>query len=829
MSWPNHLTKLSNESYKHFLAKAILFWILRDMNHDVSSEWKVPNGYIDLCDNTVTIKDTTYIYSAGIQMGSVLGDISINNVAVENLYNGFEITTEDGDKYNIDVEINNLSIKNMSHSGFYFEQNDGNFLIENSIIDNCSEGIGCIYGDGSYTIKNSKISNCSVGFNHRGKDKIFFYNNSIENCRSFGIASNSYDEPYIYSNQIKNNKVGISLGDDSKNVRIYKNYLLNNTQQARDTGSLNKWYLDYPDGGNYWSDYSGSDVKKGYSQDEDGSDGFGDTAYVIDSNSQDFYPIFIDTVSPTAFAGNDISIDEGTTYHFDSSGSTDDQLIQKAIWEFEYDGGLRKIDNLEFDFLFNIPGVYEVTLTVFDFYGNSDTDDLVITVLDTYNPIAVSQGDLTVPVDTTVTFNGSGSHDISGIKEYHWLFDYKDEDIHLTGPTPSFTFDKTGIFKVTLRVIDNHDHVGETTFNVTVPDNDPPIAYAGPDVTINNGEEVAFDGSGSTDKSNIVNYTWTFTEQGIDLILQGISPSYLFDIPGHYEVTLTVKDEFGNTATDSLKVTVVDTIPPVAVIRGSLVVLEGETLSLHGLNSTDNGWIDRYEWTFQDDSKRSILGPYLNYSFKRKGPIEVELTVYDQWNNSNSATVTVDVQDTTPPIANAGQDASIVEGSTFTFNGTGSTDNGIITRWVWSFEYDDRSINLEGEMVDFKFDVIGVYSVTLTVIDQSANIDDDLIIITVTPADTDDDENNNTTSEDNKDFPLVPFVLISFAALIVVVTIILLLLMRSKKKNKEDSIETESEPDEMEKELMGTTDNKTSSPEPLLDEEIHDNPRYLEM
>ena len=52
MSWPNHLTKLSSESYKHFIAKSALFWILRDMKHDVSSEWKVPNGYVDLCDKT---------------------------------------------------------------------------------------------------------------------------------------------------------------------------------------------------------------------------------------------------------------------------------------------------------------------------------------------------------------------------------------------------------------------------------------------------------------------------------------------------------------------------------------------------------------------------------------------------------------------------------------------------------------------------------------------------------------------------------------------------------------------------------------------------------
>lgn len=52
MSWWNHLTKLSNESYKHFIAKSALFWILRDVKHEVATEWKVPNGYVDICDKT---------------------------------------------------------------------------------------------------------------------------------------------------------------------------------------------------------------------------------------------------------------------------------------------------------------------------------------------------------------------------------------------------------------------------------------------------------------------------------------------------------------------------------------------------------------------------------------------------------------------------------------------------------------------------------------------------------------------------------------------------------------------------------------------------------
>ena len=45
---------------------------------------------------------------------------------------------------------------------------------------------------------------------------------------------------------------------------IYNNNFIDNATQADDNGSNNKFYLDLPTGGNYWSDYTGVD---------DGSDG----------------------------------------------------------------------------------------------------------------------------------------------------------------------------------------------------------------------------------------------------------------------------------------------------------------------------------------------------------------------------------------------------------------------------------------------------------------------------------------------------------------------------------------------------------------------------
>ena len=52
MSWSNHLTKFGTESYNHFVAKAVFFYILRDLKHTVASEWNCGSGYIDLLDKT---------------------------------------------------------------------------------------------------------------------------------------------------------------------------------------------------------------------------------------------------------------------------------------------------------------------------------------------------------------------------------------------------------------------------------------------------------------------------------------------------------------------------------------------------------------------------------------------------------------------------------------------------------------------------------------------------------------------------------------------------------------------------------------------------------
>ncbi|MCD6263682.1 hypothetical protein J7L60_04670 [Candidatus Bathyarchaeota archaeon] len=52
----------------------------------------------------------------------------------------------------------------------------------------------------------------------------------------------------------------------------------------------NRFDNGYPNGGNYWSNYNGTDSYSGPYQNETGSDGIGDTPYPIQTSNEDSYP-----------------------------------------------------------------------------------------------------------------------------------------------------------------------------------------------------------------------------------------------------------------------------------------------------------------------------------------------------------------------------------------------------------------------------------------------------------------------------------------------------------------------------------------------------------
>ena len=191
----------------------------------------------------------------------------------------YTLTDDIISEYNgISIERSNIVLDGASHKiqgtvvgptvGIFLDSGRVNVTVRNVEITDFENGI---------LLYNSS-SNCVVG------------NNVTENAR-FGIQfSQSSGNSIVGNNIIGNNVSGIYL--DSPNNLIYHNNFIDNTAQvSMAMAGANVWDDGYPSGGNYWSDYNGSDLFLGENQDQLGSDGVGDTHYVINENNTDHYPL----------------------------------------------------------------------------------------------------------------------------------------------------------------------------------------------------------------------------------------------------------------------------------------------------------------------------------------------------------------------------------------------------------------------------------------------------------------------------------------------------------------------------------------------------------
>jgi parallel beta-helix repeat protein len=183
-------------------------------------------------------------------------------------------------------------------------------------------------------VENLNLSAASVGVQLLKTNNTIIIGNNIRNNECGGIVLFESTNNSIIGNNITNNRYGIDLDDSSNNSiignsitnnecgvylyyfyygssnnSIYHNNFIRNTRQVYIITEryTNIWDDGYPSGGNYWSDYSGVDFNIGPYQNETGSDGIGDTPYVIDSNNQDHYPL----IHPY---GSIVNLDTNITY-----------------------------------------------------------------------------------------------------------------------------------------------------------------------------------------------------------------------------------------------------------------------------------------------------------------------------------------------------------------------------------------------------------------------------------------------------------------------------------------------------------------------------------
>ena len=203
------------------------------------------------------------------------------------------------------------------------------------------------------------------------------------------------------------------------------------------------------------------------------------------------------------------------------------------------------------------------------------------------------------------------------------------------------------------------------TIDVSGLPNSPPSVDAGPDQTVSEGDTVALNGTASG--SGALTYGWSHDH--LTLPISFADPSSLDttftapDVPANTTLTLalTATDQHNATASDRVEITIVHRNAPPSVEAGAdQTVAEGQTVTLSGTASDDDGGALTYGWSHDPATLDIALTNRTALSTTFTAPqvdanttLTLTLTVNDGTDtSSDSMNLTVtDVPDALPPSA----------------------------------------------------------------------------------------------------------------------------------------------------------------------------------
>ena len=472
---------------------------------------------------------------------------------------------------------------------------------------------------------------------------------------------------------------------------------------------------------------------------------------------------------PSVDAGDDRSFPEGSTVTLDGT-VTDADAEDDLDYTWTHNSAdltITFVNEKAVDTTFDAPNVsentdVEFTLAVFD--GTvTVSDSVTITITDSANsPPSVDAGDdRSFPEGSTVTLDGTVTDaDAEDDLDYTWTHNSADLTITFVNEKAvDTTFDAPNVSEntdvvFTLAVFDGTVTVSDSvTITITDSANSPPSVDAGDDRSFPEGSTVTLDGTVTdADAEDDLDYTWT--HNSADLTITFVNEKAVdttFDAPNvsentDVEFTLAVFDGTV-TVSDSVTITITDSAnsPPSVDAGDDRSFPEGSTVTLDG-TVTDADAEDDLDYTWTHNSadltitfvnEKAVDTTFDAPNVSENTDVEFTLAVFDGTVTvSDSVTITITDSANSPPSVDAGNDQTVVEGSTVSLDGTvtGADPEDDLT-YLWShnsplditFANDQLGIVFNAPYVSEQTDVV----FTLAVFDGTVTVSD-TVVVTIT-------------------------------------------------------------------------------------------------
>jgi PKD repeat protein len=263
--------------------------------------------------------------------------------------------------------------------------------------------------------------------------------------------------------------------------------------------------------------------------------------------------------------------------------------------------------------------------------------------------------------------------------------------------------------------------------------NNPPQPNAGGPYVEDEGTEVIFDASGSTDpESDVLQFRWDFNSDGIWDTNFTTDPTASYTWMDDYvgDVILEITD--GEFEVQTTAEVIINDLAPTADFKWSAGPYEeGSPINFTDLSQSYPDDLVHWQWDFAGLAYSTSQNP--NFTFMQNGSFNVTLTVMDEDGSTHTVTYILSISDL-EPLADFTWPPSVqYEGNNVQFVDQSYSYPDDITLWVWDFG-DGTTGSIQNETHTYGDN--GVFTVTLTVTDEDGSTDSisyEITVINVAP------------------------------------------------------------------------------------------------